>query len=200
MNKIIHYLGLDVHKDSVAVAIAVQDGEVRAYGNIGGKLADMDRLIKKLEKPGIELRFCYEAGPTGYVLCRHLRQQGYICQIVAPSLIPRKASDHVKTNRRDATQVARLYRAGELTFITVPDAEDEAVRDLVRARLSAINDQRQAQRHAPAPGTELLRQNQLEKPSPQRPGSLRNKRGQPSTPRDHWITRSVNSQNRSLAP
>ena len=144
MNKIIHYQGFDVHKDSIAVSIAEQGGELRFYGNIGGKLADVDRLVKKLQKPGVELRFCYEAGPTGYVLCRHLRKQGYICEVVAPSLIPKKPSDRVKTNRRDSTQLARLYRAGELTFITVPDAEDEAVRDLVRARLSASKDQRQA--------------------------------------------------------
>ncbi len=73
MKKIIHYIGLDVHKDSIAVAIAVEDGgELRSYGTIGGKLADVDKLTKNLEHPGVELRFCYEAGPTGYVLCRHL--------------------------------------------------------------------------------------------------------------------------------
>ena len=80
------------------------------------------------------LRFCYEAGPTGYPLCRHLRQQGFKCDVVAPSLIPKKASDRVKTNRRDSQQLARLFRAGELTGIYVPDAADEAIRDLVRGR------------------------------------------------------------------
>jgi transposase len=150
MNKIIHHIGLDVHKDSIAVAIATPDGEVRHYGNIGGKLADVDRLIKKLQKPDLELRFCYEAGPTGYVLHRHLLQQGFPCPVVAPSLIPKKPSDRVKTNRRDSLNLARLFRAGELTFVTVPDTEDEAIRDLVRARFSAVNDQRHARQKVKA--------------------------------------------------
>jgi transposase len=92
----------------------------------------------------VELRLVYEAGPCGFVLCRHLRSQGYHCDVVAPSLIPKKASDRVKTDRRDADQLARLYRAGELTAIHVPDQEDEAIRDLVRARTSAVVEQRKA--------------------------------------------------------
>jgi transposase len=150
MSKIIHHLGLDVHKDSISVAIAEPSGEVRHYGTIGGKLADVDRLIKKLHKPDVELRFCYEAGPTGYVLQRHLQQQGFQCHVVAPSLIPKKPSDRVKTNRRDCLNLARLFRAGELTFVTVPDPEDEAIRDLVRARFSAIKDQRHARQKVKA--------------------------------------------------
>lgn len=145
MSKIIHFLGLDVHKESVAVSIAPSDStEVRFYGTIGGRPTDLDQVIKKLQSaaPGAELRFCYEAGPTGYPLCRHLRQQGFICEVVAPSLIPKKASDRVKTNRRDANQLARLFRAGELTGIHVPDAADEAIRDLVRCRDAALIEQR----------------------------------------------------------
>jgi len=145
MNKIIHYVGLDVHKDSIAVSIAPQNStEVRRYGIIGGTLDAVDKLIKKLSTPNVELRLVYEAGPCGFVLCRHLRNKGMICDLVAPSLIPKKASDRVKTDRRDADQLARLYRAGELTAIHVPDQEDEAIRDLVRARFGAMTDQRQA--------------------------------------------------------
>ena len=108
MSTVIHFIGLDVHKESVSVSIAPSNStEVRFYGNIGGRLDDIDRLIKKLAQPGVELRFCYEAGPTGYPLCRHLRKHGYVCAVVAPSLIPKKASDRVKTNRRDSDQLAR---------------------------------------------------------------------------------------------
>ena len=145
MNKIVHYIGLDVHKETIAVSIAPQNStEVRRYGIIGGTLDAVDKLVKKLAQENVELRLVYEAGPCGFVLCRHLRNQGIHCEVIAPSLIPRKASDRVKTDRRDADQLARLYRAGELTAIHVPDQEDEAIRDLVRARTSAMTDQRQA--------------------------------------------------------
>ena len=142
MTKIL-YVGLDVHKESIVVATAAQgDTEVELYGQIGGTLEALDKLIKKLAKPGIELRFVYEAGPCGYVIYRHLVKGRYHCEVIAPSLIPTKASDRVKTDRRDARQLARLFRAGELTAIYVPDEEDEAVRDLVRARERAVSDQR----------------------------------------------------------
>jgi len=145
MNKIVHYIGMDVHKESIAVSIAPQNSaEIRRYGVIGGTLDAVDKLIKRLTQPDVELRFVYEAGPCGFVLCRHLRSKGIHCDLVSPSLIPRKASDRVKTDRRDADQLARLYRAGELTPIHVPDQEDEAIRDLIRARTAAVNDQRQA--------------------------------------------------------
>src|SRR6478609_3720640 len=145
MNKIVHYIGLDVHKDSIAVAIAPQNTtEVRRYGIIGGTLDAVDKLLKRLSQPNIELRLVYEAGPCGFVICRHLRSKGIHCDLVCPSLIPKKASDRVKTDRRDADQLARLYRAGELRAIYVPDQEDEAIRDLIRARTAAVCDQRQA--------------------------------------------------------
>jgi transposase len=145
MNKTVHYIGLDVHKETIAVAIApAGDTEVRHYGLIGGTLDALDKLIKKLHQPGVELRLVYEAGPCGYVIYRHLKKRKLHCQVVAPSLIPKKASDRVKTDRRDAAQLARLFRAGELTPIYVPDEEDEAVRDLVRARHTAVIDQRKA--------------------------------------------------------
>lgn len=130
-------LGLDVPQDSIAVSLApAHSVEVRRYGVIGGTLDDALRLAKKLAAahPGQGLRFCYEAGPTGFTLCRFLRAHGHECLVVAPSKIPRCPGDRVKTDRRDADQLARLLRAGELTAIHVPDAADEAVRDLVRAR------------------------------------------------------------------
>ena len=137
------YVGLDVHKESIVVATAPQgDREAQLYGKIGGTLDALDKLIKKMRKPDLELRFVYEAGPCGYVIYRHLKKQEYYCDVIAPSLIPTKASDRVKTDRRDARQLARLFRAGELTAIYVPDEEDEAVRDLVRARDRAMIDQR----------------------------------------------------------
>jgi transposase len=145
MNKIVHYIGLDVHKETIAVAIAPQHStEVRRYGIIGGTLDAIDKLIKRIAQNNVELRVVYEAGPCGFVICRHLRSKGIPCEVVAPSLIPKKVSDRVKTDRRDADPLARLYRAGELTPIHVPDQEDEAVRDLVRARTSAMMDQRKA--------------------------------------------------------
>lgn len=145
MNKNVHYIGLDVHKETIAVSIAPQHStEVRRYGIIGGTLDAVDKLVNKLAQPNVELHLAYEAGPCGFVLCRHLRSRGIHCEVIAPSLIPRKASDRVKTDRRDADQLARLYRAGELTAIRVPDQEDEAIRDLVRARTSGMTDQRQA--------------------------------------------------------
>jgi transposase len=138
------HVGLDVHKESIAVALAGSDGSLRRYGTIAGHLQAMDKLIHKLQKPGQELRFCYEAGPFGFVLCRHLRRQAYLCEVVAPSLIPKRAGDRIKTDYRDAEQLARLFRAGELTPVRVPDESDEAVRDLLRGRLSAVFDQRRA--------------------------------------------------------
>lgn len=142
MKKIL-YVGLDVHKESIVVATALQgDTAVELSGKIGGTLQALDKLIKKLAKPDLELRFVYEAGPCGYVIFRHLQKRAYHCEVIAPSLIPTKASDRVKTDRRDARQLARLFRAGELTAIYVPDEEDEAVRDLVRARERAVVDQR----------------------------------------------------------
>lgn len=133
MKKTVHYIGLDVHKETIAVAIAPENTtEVRHYGIIGGTLEAVDKLVRKLSGETIELRFVYEAGPCGYVLCRYLKSKGIGCDVVSPSLIPKKASDRVKTDRRDAEQLARLFRAGELTAIHVPDQEDEAIRDLIR--------------------------------------------------------------------
>ena len=102
----------------------------------------VDKLIKKLAEDGAEVRYVYEAGPTGFWLCRHLRSKGVPCEVIAPSLIPQKASDRVKTDRRDALNLARLFRSGELTSVRVPDEADEAIRDLVRTRLATVEDLR----------------------------------------------------------
>lgn len=144
---LILYVGMDVHNDSIAVAIAPsRSTEVRSYGIIGGEHDDVLKLIKKLAAahPGSVLQFCYEAGPRGYPLCRFIRRLGYPCIIVAPSKVPRKPGDRVKTDRRDAEQLARLFRAGELTGIYVPDPQDEAIRDLIRARFQVAKAQHRA--------------------------------------------------------
>jgi transposase len=142
----ITYVGLDVHKDGVVVAVAEGGirGEVREYGRIANTAAALDRLVRKLGGEDVRLRFCYEAGPCGYGIQRHLSGHGHECVVVAPSLIPKRAGDRVKTDRRDAASLARLHRAGELTAVWVPDAGHEAMRDLVRARLAAVHALRRA--------------------------------------------------------
>jgi transposase len=133
------FVGLDVHKDSIAVAHAVGGGtELPVYvGTIGTRQADLDRLIHRLQSKASRLLFAYEAGPCGYGLYRYLTGKGLACQVVAPSLIPKKPGDKVKTDRRDAVELARLLRSGDLTAVYVPSIEDEAVRDLCRARDAA---------------------------------------------------------------
>lgn len=129
------YIGMDVHKDTISVAIA-QAGqeEPRFYGRIPNSPPAIGKLLKKVCPGGEAMLFCYEAGPCGYEVYRFLTAAGQDCLVVAPSLIPKKASDRVKTDRRDALSLARLLRAGELTAVWVPDQEQEAMRDLTRAR------------------------------------------------------------------
>ncbi|RWX58967.1 transposase, partial [Mesorhizobium sp. M2A.F.Ca.ET.039.01.1.1] len=136
------FVGLDVAKDRHAVALAEsgRGREVRYVGEISSDIASVRRLVRKLGRPGVRLRFCYEAGPTGYGLKREIEALGHECAVIAPSLIPRKPGDRVKTNRRDAEKLARLFRAGELTEIWTPDAAHEAMRDLIRAREAAVKD------------------------------------------------------------
>jgi len=139
------YVGLDVHKETIAVSVAVgRTGEVRYLGEIGNTAEALGKLVRQLGKNGERLSFCYEAGPCGYEVYRQLQGLKQDCMVVAPSLIPRKAGDRVKTDRRDSLSLARLYRAGELTAVWVPDTEHEALRDLVRAREDMKHLQRQA--------------------------------------------------------
>src|SRR2546428_539367 len=142
------YVGLDVHKDSIAVAYAPEDrgAEVVSLGPIGTRQCAIDTLIRRLESKGAALVFVYEAGPCGYGLYRYLPGKGFACHVVAPSLIPRKAGDRVKTDRRDAMTLARLMRSGDLRAIYVPGVEDEALRDLSRGRDDAMQDLKRGKR------------------------------------------------------
>jgi transposase len=139
----IRFVGLDVHADTIAVAVAEPGGEVRSVGIIPNRLESVRKLIGKLGSAQ-HLKCCYEAGPTGYVLYWQLTALGVACEVVAPTLVPTKAGDRVKTDRRDAEKLARCFRAGELTAVWVPDAAHEALRDLVRAREAAKKDQLRA--------------------------------------------------------
>jgi transposase len=150
----VRFVGLDVHAETIAVAVAEPGGEVRSLGVVPNRRESVRRLIGKLGKPE-QLRVCYEAGPTGYVLYWQLSELGVKCDVVAPTLVPVKAGDRVKTDRRDAEKLARCYRAGDLTAVWVPDAAHEALRDLVRARLAAKRDQLRARHRL---GKFLLRQ------------------------------------------
>jgi transposase len=141
--KNVRFVGLDVHAQTIAVAVAEAGGEVRSLGVIPNRVESVGRLIRKLGKAE-QLRVCYEAGPTGYVLYWQLSELGVKCEVVAPTLVPVKAGDRVKTDRRDAVKLARSYRAGDLTRVWVPDAAHEALRDLVRARWAAKRDQLRA--------------------------------------------------------
>ena len=139
----VRFVGLDVHADTIAVAVAEAGGEVRPHGVIANRLESIRKLVGKLG-PVKQLKVCYEAGPTGYVLYWQLTELGVACEVIAPSLVPNKAGERVKTDRRDAEKLARCYRAGELTPVWVPDAAHEALRDLVRAREAAKKDQLKA--------------------------------------------------------
>ena len=139
----VRFIGLDVHAETIAVAVAEPDGEVRSLGMIPNREESIRKLVKKLG-PVPQLRMCYEAGPTGYVLYWALTALGVACEVVAPTLVPVKAGDRVKNDRRDALKLARSYRAGDVTPVWVPDAAHEALRDLVRAREAAKKDQLRA--------------------------------------------------------
>lgn len=143
------FVGLDTSKQKISVAVADtgRTGEVRFFGDIDSAPAMVEHMVKKLAKRHQKLRFCYEAGPTGYGLHRQITALGHECVVVAPSMIPRRPGERVKTNRRDAVSLAKLHRAGELTPVWVPDPAHEAVRELVRARETAVEGLRRARQH-----------------------------------------------------
>jgi len=143
MKNKVRFLGLDVHAETIAVAIAEPDGDVRSLGTIANRAESIRKLVKKLGSVE-QLKACYEAGPTGYVLYWQLAELGVACEVIAPTLVPMKAGDRVKTDRRDAERLARSYRSGDLTAVWVPDEGSESLRDLVRAREAAKQDQLRA--------------------------------------------------------
>jgi transposase len=143
MAKIARFVGMDVHAETIAVAVAEGRNTVRSIGAIPNRPEAVRKLIGKLGDPG-SLRVCYEAGPTGYVLYWQLTRLGVHCDVVAPSLVPKMPGDRIKTDRRDAEKLARAYRSGDLSSVWVPDAHHESLRDVVRAREAAKEDELRA--------------------------------------------------------
>jgi transposase len=144
------FVGLDLHKDSITVAYALDNGEIQALGKTGTSQTDIDRLCKRLKAKGRHIKVVYEAGPCGYGLQRRLVAKGFECMVCAPSLIPRKPGERVKTDRRDAINLVRLLRSDNLTAVHVPTVEDEAFRDLARAWASARSDVKRARQQLKA--------------------------------------------------
>jgi len=144
------HLGMDTSKNTIVVGILMPGEEVPVLDRIWNEEGSVRHLIGRLGDPGM-LRACYEAGPCGFELHRLLTSMGVVCDVVAPSLIPRRAGDRVKTGKRDASRLARLLRAGELTAIGVPAPAEEAVRDLVRARAALLADRKRARPGGPRP-------------------------------------------------
>jgi hypothetical protein len=145
MNKT-YYLGLDVHKEKIAIACAPEGGgeEPAYYGKCAASVQNTERTLRKLAKKlGVEfraLKVCYEAGPTGFVLARRLLHLGLECVVIAPTKTERKPGEKIKTDRRDAGKLAKLFRNGDVTAVRIPPASDEAVRDVCRARTDAVDD------------------------------------------------------------
>jgi len=166
MNKRIRFVGLDVHKETLSVAVAASEGEAISLGTIPNDPDAIGKLVRKLLAAG-PFVCCYEAGPTGYVLYWQLTRLGVDCMVVAPSLVPVKPGDRVKTDRRDALKLARLFRAGELTGVWIPTPEHEALRDLVRTREAAKKDERRARNRL----QKFLLRRGIRKPGKMRDGS-----------------------------
>jgi transposase len=134
------FVALDVHQKSIVAAYAVDAGEVEDLGDIGTRQYDLDRLCKRMQSKGARVRFVYEAGPCGYAVYRYLTGKGFDCTVCAPSKVARKPGDRVKTDQRDARKLVRALRMNDLSAVHVPDAADEAFRDLVRVWSAARQD------------------------------------------------------------
>ncbi|WP_373415025.1 IS110 family transposase [Ensifer aridi] len=152
MERMAAYVGLDVHKDIIAIAVAEaeRNGEIRSWGTITNTPSAVDKMLQKLRSRYTDLEFAHEAGPTGYGLYRRLVAKGAKCTVVAPSMTPKKPGDRIKNDTRDAAMLARLLRAGELTAVWVPDEVHEAMRDLARARQTSSYDVRKARQRIPS--------------------------------------------------
>jgi len=145
MNEFSKYVGLDTHKDTIAVAVSdAFGGKPRYYGEIANTPEAITKLVKKLSPDGEVVSFCYEAGPCGYGIYRQISSLGHDCVVVAPSLIPSRPGNRVKTDRRDSESLSSFHRSGELTPVWVPDQKQEAIRDLTRAREDMKAMERQA--------------------------------------------------------
>ncbi len=148
----VRYVGLDVHKADICISYARVGEEVCHYGTIPNTVEALASAVRKLTSGGDRLSFVYEAGPGGYGIYRQIQASGHSCMVAAPALIPRKPGDRIKTDKRDAAMLARLHRAGELTAVHVPDADDEAVRDLFRARCDAKQMEKMARQNLGSSG------------------------------------------------
>ncbi|TAL87043.1 MAG: transposase [Rhodanobacter sp.] len=138
------HVALDVYKDSIVAAYSVGLGEVQNLGNVGVLERDITKLCARMQSKGSHVSFVYEAGPTGYGLYRLLTKKGFARMVCAPSLPPSKPGDRVKADRRDAIKLVKALRMNDLTRVHMPDVQDEALRDLVRAWGAAKQDKRQA--------------------------------------------------------
>lgn len=140
------YVGMDVHKETTVIALAHggRSGKVEQCGTLSSSLHTMKAFLAKIRKPNVQLHFVYETGPTGFALQRKLTGWGEDCIVVSAVHVPKKLGDKVKTDRKDAMQLARSHRAGELTGIHIPDSDDEAIRDLCRSRFDAKQDERRS--------------------------------------------------------
>lgn len=148
----VRFIGLDVHKKKIAVAIAEEgrNGEILSCGSIDNTRAALAKLLQKLGKESATLHLCYEASGCGYGVYRQILDAGHLCDVIAPGLIPRATGDRIKTDRRDAVMLAKLLRAGELTPVWVPDPAHEAMRDLIRSRGAAMSQRQVARRQLQA--------------------------------------------------